>query len=272
MGGGAPHAHRVCSPPHVQRRRVQYRRAADPDWTLRAAQAMVRGKLTNCRVLLQRAVRQRTTVASSVPAAVAALSAAVQRVARTTQLSSLLGVEGSATAAYFGAYRTLLDPVWDFRVRARRPPPDPVNALLSLGYTLLTQRMVGAVELAGLDPFQGFLHQTNYNRPSLALDVLEEFRPVLVDSLVLRLCNDGTLTPADFVVDATARYPVTLQAEGKRRFVAAFEERLQTLALHPDGAEQQPGRVPYLRCLALQARRMVRAIEQDGVYEPFVVR
>ncbi|MFO7170783.1 MAG: CRISPR-associated endonuclease Cas1 [Chloroflexota bacterium] len=257
---------------HAALRRAQYRRAEDAAWVLRQAQAYVTGKLRNQRALLRRFARNRATPPPEATSAADALDLAIARVGRTTTLNALLGVEGSATARYFGGVRALLSPEWRFERRSRRPPADPVNVLLSLGYTLLTHKMLGAVQAAGFDPYLGFLHQYDYGRPSLALDLIEEFRPLLVDSLVLRCCGDGRLTVADFAEGADPARPVVLSDEGKRRFIAAFEERMRTEATHPDGADGRPGKVTYLRCLELQARRLARAVQRGEAYEPFAAR
>lgn len=256
---------------HVALRQAQYARAADGAWALRQAQACVAGKLRNQRALLHRFTRNRADPPAEAEAAAADLDRSIERVGRTTQLSALLGVEGSATARYFSGVRSLLGDGWGFSARRRRPPTDPVNVLLSLGYTLLAHKVLGAVQAAGFDPYLGFLHQLDYGRPALALDLMEEFRPILVDSLVLRVCGDGRLSAEDFQPGAGER-PIVLGDAGKRRFLEAFEERMRTEATHPEGADSGPGRVSYLRCLALQARRMARAVRESGDYVPFVAR
>lgn len=220
---------------HVALRRAQYRCADDAAWALATAQACVSGKVQNCRTLLQRFARNRVSTDAVIAETIAALTDYRDRVMRTTAISALMGVEGSATARYFRGMRTLLPDTWAFAGRKRRPPPDPVNVLLSLGYTLLTHKMLGAVQAVGFDPYQGFLHQLDYNRPSLALDLIEEFRPLLVDSLVIRCCNDGRVTLDDFAPGTDPQHPMVLSDAGKRRFVTAFEERMRTEATHPDG-------------------------------------
>jgi len=257
--------------PHAALRRTQYRRADDNAWALDLARQFVEGKLRNQRALLQRFARNRTSVPDGVLAAAEALAWPIGRVARATTIGSLLGIEGSGTARYFEGFRALLGPEWRFDRRDRRPPPDPVNALLSFGYTLLSHKAVGAVQAAGLDPYQGFLHQVDYRRPSLALDMIEEFRPLLVDSLVLRICADGRILPTDFSL--TNDGPgVLLSDDARRRFVSAFEERMRTEATHPDGADGRPGKVTYLRCMELQARCLVRALQRNAQYVAFAAR
>lgn len=257
---------------HAALRQAQYRRADDRAWALRQAQLFVQGKLYNCRAVLRRFARNRAEAAPAVEQAADDLDMLIDRVARTTTHSSLLGVEGSATARYFAGIRALLGAEWRFEARLRRPPPDPVNVLLSLGYTLLVHKMLGAVEAVGFDPYLGYLHQVDYGRPSLALDLIEEFRPILVDSLVLRCCGDGRVTPGDFSETSDGDYPLLLSDEGKRRFVAAFEERMRTEATHPDGADGRPGKVSYLRCLELQARCLARAVQSGPEYSFFGIR
>jgi len=257
---------------HVALRRAQYRRSDDPAWALGQAQACVTGKLRNCRAVLQRFARNRTVVEDSVLAAADAQDHYLARIPRTTTIAALMGVEGSATARYFGGIRALLGPAWHFHERNRRPPTDPVNVLLSLGYTLLAHKALGAVQACGFDPYQGFLHQLDYNRPSLALDLMEEFRPLLVDSLVLRCCGDGRALPEDFTPSDNAEQPVVFGDAGKRRFLAAFEERMRTEVTHPDGADGRPGKVTYLRCLELQARMLARAVQSGIPYVAFTAR
>ncbi|NNJ13346.1 CRISPR-associated endonuclease Cas1 [Chloroflexales bacterium ZM16-3] len=257
---------------HVALRQAQYARAADAAWALRQAQAIVEGKLRNQRALLQRFARNRADPPPEAGAAAEAMGDYLPRVGRTTRIPALLGVEGSATARYFAGLRSLIGPDWNFNARQRRPPADPVNVLLSLGYTLLANKVRGAVQAAGFDPYLGYLHQLDYGRPSLALDLMEEFRPLLVDSLVLRVCGDGRVTQEDFTPGDAAR-PVVFSDAGLRRFLTAFEERMRTQATHPLGADSGPGKVSYLRCLELQARQLARAVRgQDDAYTPFTVR
>ncbi len=257
---------------HVALRQAQYAFAADTTRALRLAQSFVEGKLRNQRAVLQRFCRNRANPPAEASAAAADLDAFIQRVGRTTKLSSLLGVEGSATARYFSGLRSLIGPEWNFSGRQRRPPPDPVNLLLSFGYTLLTHKALGAIQAVGFDPYLGYLHSLDYGRPSLALDLMEEFRPILIDALVARLCNDGRLQPSHFHPGDDER-PVIISEAGKRIFLAAFEERMRTEATHPEGADSGPGKVPYTRCILLQARRLARVIRGERErYEPFTAR
>ncbi len=234
--------------PHVPLRRAQYMRLNDAEFSLCMARSFVRAKLEHQRALLLRNTRQERSPA--VEASAASLNQALEGLAHKVNLHSLRGLEGASTAAYFAAYRTFFDPAWKFCDRNRRPPADPVNVLLSFGYTLLGQAAAGAIETAGLDPYAGFLHEYVYNRPALALDLLEEFRPV-VDGLVLWACHSGQVKPADFSPGPPER-PVLLSDEGKRRFVKAYETRLDQTHTHP----LRGLKFSLRQCLIEQARQL----------------
>lgn len=258
--------------PHVLLRRKQYAAQSAAGLSLKMGQQFVRGKLLNERALLMRHNRERGD--EVVGQAVDALAEAIQRTERTTVLNALLGVEGAATAAYFSAWKRLLKPEWKFEKRMRRPPPDPINVLLSFGYTLLTRTAWSAVEAAGLDPYAGFLHVVDYNRPSLALDLMEEFRAV-VDGVILWCVNSGQVTPEDFAPGDAERLardyppgtlsaegdrarPVVMNAQAKRAFISAYERRMADQILHPPSAE----RLSVRRCIMAQAREIVRCIQK----------
>jgi CRISPR-associated protein Cas1 len=168
-----------------------------------------------------------------------------------------------ATREYFRAWRVVLDATWDFTSRQRRPPPDPINAMLSFGYTLLLHDAIAALSMAGLDPAVGFLHQARWGRPNLALDLIEEFRPLVVDAVVLRCTTTGMIQPEDFetVPDLGCR----MTAKARQAFLAAYEHRMLTLFTH----ERTRRRVSYRVGLGLQARALARAaLDPDEPYQP----
>jgi CRISPR-associated protein Cas1 len=259
----------------------QYERVLDPAWALETARAIVVGKLHNTRTLLRRYARRQTSEVSGEPqvratSEVSPLSEAADeldglmaRAGRCNTVSSLSGVEGRGAAVYFGVFRQLIQgDEWEFAGRNRRPPRDPVNALLSFGYTVLSHNVESAVRAVGLDPYIGFLHQVAYNRPSLALDLVEEFRPIVVDSVVLRCLNNNIVRPAHFRFDAEREHPVLLDDEGRGLFIRELEARFNLEFKHPDSHE----RVTYRRCFELQARQLARALQSGAVYRPFQVR
>lgn len=257
--------------PHVALRRLQYHRATDAAWSFNVARAVVGGKLHNCRALLQRYRRDRVAPPQALTASITAMAGSLDRLARVQGRSALMGVEGFGTQRYFAGLRAIIAQEWGFAARVRRPPTDPVNVLLSLGYTVLLGNVLSALETVGLDPFLGYLHTTAYNRPSLALDLMEEFRPMLVDPVVVRVLRTS-ISADDFSFTEDTDRPVVLSDAGKRAFVRALEERMQALVLHPEGSDSGPGQVPYRRCIGLQARQMARAIQRGIAYQPFVLR
>jgi CRISPR-associated protein Cas1 len=147
----------------------------------------------------------------------------------------------------------------------RRPPGDPVNAMLSLGYTLLGHNMMTALEVVGLDPYDGFFHADKYGRPALALDLVEEFRSVIVNSVVLTVVNKRMLTPDDF--RPGRKGGVILRRSGLREFLSQYTARLQTEVIHPLAGR----RLTYQKCFEVQARLMRKVIEgQAEAYSPFL--
>ncbi len=197
------------------------------------------------------------------------LTVLIDHLGRCRSLLSLNGMEGRGTAVYFSVFRHLIRrPGWTFTGRVRRPPGDPVNVLLSLGYTVLAHNVESAVRTVGLDPYLGFLHQVEYNRPSLALDLMEPFRPIVVDSVVLRCINNGIVLPEHFAADPKGPYPVRLVDEGRSRFIRELEGRLNLTFTDPESGE----RVTYRRLLELQARQIARALQTGERFRPFRVR
>jgi CRISPR-associated protein Cas1 len=234
--------------PHAAMRRAQYRAMEQERYMLLHAQGIVRAKLQHQQALLLRQNRERGDVV--IEQAAQRVREARDGVAQRRTLKSLRGHEGAAAAAYFRGYRRLFGPEWRFEARRRRPPPDPINVLLSLGYTLLAQAAFSAVQTVGLDPYAGFYHAYVYNRPGMALDLMEEFRPV-VDGIVLWAVNSGQVVPEHFS-PGTEERPVVLADEGKRRFLSAYEKRMLRPYRHP-GKKQQ---LPLRQCLIEQARQI----------------
>ncbi len=250
-----------------QLRQNQYAVMHNADFNLKTAQMIVQAKCLNMRTLLLRYNRElnRDDIAASIDR----LGWLAERAQRTTQLNALRGVEGSASAAYFSVFKCLFKRDWVFEKRLRRPPLDPVNVLLSFGYTLLTHDLESAVSLVGLDPYLGIMHTTAYGRPSLALDLVEEFRAIVVDSVVLRCLNNDLVRPDDFTLGDTPDRPVVLGDDGKRRFIQAYEDRVGTTIRHPVTNET----MTYRRAFEIQTRFVARCFrDQTPAYQPFRVR
>jgi CRISP-associated protein Cas1 len=246
--------------PHVPMRRAQYQHMAEPAFVLGMASGFVAAKLQHQLAMLNR--HNRDLNLPEITSAASRIRQSLAAVEHKTSLSSLLGLEGATTAAYFSGFRCLLDPAWKFDARNPRPPRDPGDVLLSLGYTLLTEITKGAVQAVGLDPYAGYLHEVAYNRPALALDIVEEFRP-MVDGIVLWCCRGGQITPNDFS-PGTAERPVMLEEEGLRRFLKAFEDRLEQRFTHPLRGVQ----LSLRQCLQEQARQVAtRLLEGQSGYQ-----
>ncbi len=187
---------------------------------------------------------------------------------RMNGLGPLLGCEGAGSAAYFSVFGQLIKCNWPhgFSKRVRRPPTDPVNAMLSYGYVVLTAQVASAVTAVGFDPYIGYLHSSRYGKPALALDLLEEFRPLIVDSVVLSLLNNRQLGQNDFASELNT---CRMTDAAKRLFLQKFEERMQEVITHPTFEYK----VPYRRCIELQARLLSKYLTGEvDAYVPFTVR
>jgi CRISPR-associated protein Cas1 len=267
---------------NIELRRLQFQRLADPEFRLRTARLYVQGKIDNCRVLLRR--QNQEPQHDAVTGVVHRLRRLGRDTSACNTVDSLMGVEGAAAAAYFGVFPHLLKvPDITFAGRNRRPPRDPVNVLLSLGYTLLANAIQTQVHIAGLDPYLGCLHSVEYGRPSLVLDLMEEFRPVLVDALVLSLINKRTIRTQDFFRPEDREpaafdfaepevikenYPILLTHQGMKKFITAFEGRLRQKVLYlPRGQ-----RLGYRDICLEQVRLWVRHLQGEEPYAPHLMR
>jgi CRISP-associated protein Cas1 len=249
-------------------RRAQFRLAEEEYFARSLARRLVEGKIRNQRTLLQRnhiEPRQATLTA---------LKEMAERAQEAKSLEELLGIEGNAARLYFGDFAGMIKLEggdeegfrFDFAGRNRRPARDPVNAMLSLGYSLLAKDLTVTCYAVGFDPYVGYYHQPRFGRPALALDLMEPFRPLIVDSVVLTAINTGMVTTRDFVRVGGS---VALTASGRKGFFRAYELRMDTLVTHP----LFDYRVSYRRLLEIQARLLARVIDGEiGAYPVFVTR
>ncbi|MCW3053150.1 MAG: CRISPR-associated endonuclease Cas1, partial [Chthonomonadales bacterium] len=187
-------------------RQAQCRVASDPVAELALAARFVLGKLRNQRVLLMRHARQYAPdEAGGLRAAADTLADGMRALLTVPSLEVLRGIEGQAATVYFGAFQLLLrQPGFSFQTRQKRPPTDPVNALLSFAYTLVANELLSAIHTVGLDPYVGFLHAERHGKSSLGFDLVEEFRACFADALVLSVINNRILTPEDFETELGA--------------------------------------------------------------------
>lgn len=257
---------------NVLLRRAQYRWADDPSRSTDVARSMVAAKIANSRTALLRAGRDNPGVgtSSTIAAAVGSLAAAGKRAVATTDLDSLRGTEGDAAATYFGVFGELISneaPSFQFRGRNRRPPTDPANALLSFVYTLLQNDARSACAAVGLDASVGFLHRDRPGRPGMALDLMEEFRPILGDRVVLALINRRQVTPDGFIDNEAGGIKMT--DDTRKTVLMAYQRRKQDTIRHPYlGDDTTVGLLVHL-----QARLLSRYIRGDlDAYPAFVWR
>ncbi|MCL4545367.1 MAG: type I-D CRISPR-associated endonuclease Cas1d [Chloroflexi bacterium] len=249
---------------HGQLRIAQHAAYLDDGRRVVLARQFVAGKLSNMRTILLR--QNRSLGSDELAAAAESIRHCGESAEEVVGVASLLGLEGAASAAYFRVFGSLLRQPLGFSKRLRRPPPDPINALLSFGYSLLTQKVIAAAQAAGLDPFVGYLHSPQYGRPSVALDLMEEFRPIITDSVVITAINRGVLKPDNFASELGS---CRLDDRGRRLFLEQFEARLEQEIEHPVFGY----RATYRRCLELQARLLGKALIGDiPAYVPFKVR
>jgi CRISPR-associated endonuclease Cas1/group II intron reverse transcriptase/maturase len=240
----------------------QVQRSFDLDFTRNQARSIVLAKLHNSRILLQRLNRRRPTETAT--QAIAALAQLIEQAAVADSVEALLGYEGQGANLYFRAYATLLKGSFEFERRTRRPPTDPVNSLLSLGYTLLTQNIHSMVEVSGLHTHFGNLHTPRDNHPALVSDLTEEFRALVVDSLVAYLVNSSIFKPEDFT-PPDERGGVYLHPDGLKRFLKHWEDRLLTQVMHPHSGYK----VNHRRCFELQVWEYIACLVGDrAMYRP----
>lgn len=244
---------------------AQHHAADDPARSLTIARALVIAKIANSRALLRRNGGQ----SSALDKAIAGLGMALRQAEACTVLAALNGVEGAAAAAYFPAFGALLAPPGGGSTlalgnRSRRPPRDPVNALLSYAYGLLVRGCALALAGVGFDVGRGFLHQPRAGRPALALDLMEPFRPLLAEPTVLRLINTGAVAGADFVVEVGE---ARLSPAARRALISEYERRLDEQATHPEG-----GRMTYRRLIGFEAQRLAAHLNGRRPLPEFFVR
>lgn len=256
----------ACESRFADCQRDQFMAAEDPAFTAHLAVGFVTGKIANSRTVLQRYGRKQG--ADRVAPHLAELEGLERNAAQAASLDALRGYEGAAARAYFAGWRELLPPDLGFETRRKHPAPDPVNALLDLGYSLLNQNLRGLLAAQGLNPAVGFLHPPRDGHPALASDLMEEFRAMAVDTLVFGGFLAGTFAVGDFERDADAEWPCRLTQPALRRFLEKFEKRMNSPLSHPD----EDGRLDYRRVMQRQCRHLAETIGRRGAYRPIRIR
>lgn len=263
-------------------RQNQFRQCDDQQFLLALGRQFVQGKLQNCRALLRR--HQRRAPHPEIERSLLRLRRVLEKLEQAETLDQLRGYEGDGSAAYFGCLNHLIrQPGFEFHKRTRRPPLDPFNALLSFGYTMLLGTVMTAVQVVGLEPFLGALHAPAQGRPSIGLDLMEEFRPLLVDALAVRAVNKRQFLPEEFEYASDPNfagefqdgenppisdYPVLLGRLGIKKWIAIYQQQLLTPIEYP----RYNCRLTYAQIITEQARLLARHFLQEESYYPFTVR
>lgn len=246
----------------VELRRKQYERALDQGFRLTQARAIVAGKITNLIGFVRR-----QTASSQVEREMGLLKRTLESAQRAESVETLLGLEGAASASYFRLFAQCVPQPWKFEKRTAHPPRDPVNALLSLSYTLIYNRMASHLNMIGLDPYQGFFHMARHGHAALASDLMEEFRPVIADALVLKLLRRKQLKPADILEE---KGEFRLCAEGSKIFFTEFERKLNS---RRNASEHGNLNLTYAQIIVRQAHHFARVIAgEEAHYQPFTIK
>ncbi len=248
---------------NIELRMNQYKRYHDENFRLQVAKAIVEGKIRNMKVVLQKYQRNHPEI--NFESSIQELNILLEELPRKEKVSSVFGLEGRASAVYYSCFGKMFRKELQFEARTKHPPLDPVNALLSLGYTLITNEMLSAVVALGFDPYIGFLHGIEYGRPSLALDLIEEFRAPIVDRLVLEIVNKGILGIDDFQKTEEGVY---LKDNPRKTFFLHYEKRMLETILNPDERTETSWRNLFIH----QAQKFSKTLREGLTYNPFQIR
>lgn len=247
-------------------RAAQWKAAGESAQAIHLVRGFVRGKLKNYRTILYR--NQRNYSELNFQKEIDTIEAVIASLDKTNTIDSLRGKEGAGSAAYFKVFGQLIR-VEGFGFKTRhRPATDPINSLLNFGYTLLRHDIQSAVNIVGFDPYLGYLHYQHYGRPGLALDLMEEFRPLVVDAMVISLINLKILTLDDFVTEPLSNV-VRLSLEGRRKFLQEYGKKKQTKLSHPVLGRK----MTYQEVFEIQARLLAKYLMgESDKYPPLVLR
>ncbi|MCM8765049.1 MAG: CRISPR-associated endonuclease Cas1 [Candidatus Omnitrophica bacterium] len=241
----------------------QYEKHKDENFKLSIARTFVEGKIKNMKTILQKYTRNHPEINFS--ESFSGLDSCLIELQRKTQVSTIIGIEGKASAIYFECFGKMFRKGLAFTGRVRRPPADPINSLLSLGYSLITNEMLSVLSGIGFDVYIGYLHSLEYGRPSLALDLIEEFRQPIVDRLTLELINKEVLKEEDFEQKEGGVY---LKDEPRKTYFRQYERRMQTEFQNLETGE----RTTYRKMFLHQAQKFAKTLTENLSYIPFQLK
>lgn len=242
----------------------QYQTYQDNDFRLKIARAIIKAKIANSRTILMRYARNHPEV--NLEDSKKRIEDCIGKVESKDSIKSLMGVEGIAASVYFRAYGRMFRRELQFEKRQRRPARDPVNALLSFGYTLITNEMLSVICSIGFEPYIGYIHGVDYGRPSLALDLIEEFRHSIIDRFTLYLINNQILDEADF--EDKGEEGIYLKDEPKKNYFVQFERYMNKEVESNTTTEKKS----YRSLFRSQAHKLMDTILKDEPYEPFLLK
>jgi len=266
---GGSYFGRLSSTQHVNvaRQRLQVRRSEDEAFCLALSKRIIKAKIHNQTVVLRRYAR---SVDVNVVNEVSAMLKMEKKIEHCTAIDELMGFEGNAAKSYYYGLGRLVVPEFAFKGRSRRPPRDAFNSMLSLGYAILMHTMYGALESRGFNPYFGFLHADREKHPALASDLMEEWRAVIVDSVVMAMVNGREILPEHFYT-VPGEPGVFLNKDGFKLFISKLEKRFAANQKYLSYADYP---VPFRRAIFMQAGELAKAVEAGdaGFYSPIVIR
>jgi len=243
---------------------AQYERYLDESFRCEFSKEIVKGKIINQLNEIKRFAKNHPEI--SLEQKINDLDRILKTIREENSINALLGIEGYSTSVYFSTFKKMIKKEFEFNERTRRPPKDPVNALLSLGYTLITNEIFSLLCASGFDPYIGYYHDLVYNRPSLALDIVEEFRTPIVDRLVLNLINHHMISLDDFEQkeDSDGIY---LRNEARKMFFAEYEKIMTQIFVHKKAKTE----TNFRNILKEQVYLLLRVIQENELYKPFIM-
>ncbi len=263
----------------IELQRYQHRKADDAHFCLQTACQIIHGKLANSRLILKRLARSQSQhLNSHLQQAAQDINSYRKQLNSATSLDQIRGIEGISARTYFQTLRKILPEEWQFTGRNKQPPTDPINALFSYGYTLLFHNTYSLIKVAGLNPHIGFLHPARRGHPALASDLMEEFRAVIIDTVIFNLILNQKLTPEDFEQPASSGSACRIKKHARRIFIQHIEKKLNSPITHPNDGTH----IDYRRCIEHQIKHLATIIRiQDpdlfdntstNTYQPAIFR
>ena len=241
----------------------QFRAYEDENFCLDISKRMIKGKLKNMRSFLL--IEARKNKKDKIKEVCEKIKRTINKLEQADNLEKIRGYEGIASKYYFSKFNAVLDDEFNFDGRNRRPPKDPINSMLSFGYCLLLNNVLTALYLNGFDPYIGFFHSVQYGKVSLALDLIEEFRQVIIDRLIKSLVNREMITKGDFIKKENK---VLMKDKARNLFLESYEEKLETTIEHPVFKIKASWR----KIIELQAKLLRKHIKKEEIYQPMLVR